>query len=81
MTSSRSHSTIIDYKFCFVALNVFFTVFSMVMGQIKSLRNFSWIANLNIWLSEQYYISISATSKIADGQCRRCDHPPGHHRL
>jgi len=49
--NGQTLATIIDYKFCFVALNVFFTIFGAGMGQIKSLRNFSWIANLNIWLS------------------------------
>jgi len=49
--NGQTLATIIDYKFCFVALNVFFTIFGAGMGQIKSLRNFSWIANLNIWLN------------------------------
>ena len=41
----------INYKFCFVALNIFFALFGGIMCLIRSLKNLAWFANLNIWLS------------------------------
>jgi hypothetical protein len=41
----------IEWKFCYLALNIFFMLVGMVGGQIRSLRNFSWFANINIWLN------------------------------
>jgi len=43
--------SIIGFKFCYLALNIFFMLVGITGGQIRSLRNFSWFANLNIWLN------------------------------
>lgn len=42
---------IIHYKFCYLALNIFFMLVGVLGGQIRSLRNFAWFANINIWLN------------------------------
>lgn len=41
----------IDYKFCYLALNIFMMLIGMVGGQIRSLRDFAWFANVNVWLN------------------------------
>lgn len=41
----------INWKFCYIALNIFFMLVGMTGGQIRSLRNFSWFANINVWLN------------------------------
>lgn len=43
--------SIIGFKFCYLALNIFFMLVGITGGQIRSLRNFSWFANINIWLN------------------------------
>ncbi|KAL1407205.1 hypothetical protein Q8F55_006621 [Vanrija albida] len=49
--NGQTLATIINYKFCYIVLNVFWALAGMVAGQIKSLRNFAWFTNLNIWLN------------------------------
>lgn len=41
----------IQWKFCYLALNIFFMLIGMVGGQIRSLRDFAWFANVNVWLN------------------------------
>jgi len=41
----------IEWKFCYLALNIFFMLIGMVGGQIRSLRDFAWFANANVWLN------------------------------
>lgn len=41
----------IEWKFCYLALNIFFTLAGMLGGQIRSLRNFAWFANVSVWLN------------------------------
>lgn len=65
----------INYKFCFVALNVFFTIFAMGVGLIKSLKNFAWLANLNIWLSKYYPLSSSCSSSQRSQTLSRSSSP------
>lgn len=36
---------------CFSALCVIWTVVGMIIGQIRTLRNFGWLANGAIWLN------------------------------
>ncbi|EMC93302.1 hypothetical protein BAUCODRAFT_235731 [Baudoinia panamericana UAMH 10762] len=43
--------TMIEWKFCYLALNIFFMLIGMIAGQVRSLRNFAWFANINIWLN------------------------------
>lgn len=49
--NGQTLATIINYKFCYIVLNVFWALAGMLAGQIKSLRNFAWFTNLNIWLN------------------------------
>lgn len=41
----------IKWKFCYLALNIFFMFVGMFGGQVRSLRNFSWFASIDIWLN------------------------------
>lgn len=49
--NGQTLASIIKFKFCYIALNVFWAVAGMIVGQIKSLRNFAWFTNINIWLN------------------------------
>ncbi|KAF7969159.1 hypothetical protein HWV62_28208 [Athelia sp. TMB] len=49
--NGQTLASIIEFKFCYIALNVFFAILGGVGGQIRSLRNFAWFANINIWLN------------------------------
>lgn len=49
--NGQTLATIIKFKFCYIALNVFWALAGMVIGQIKSLRSFGWFTNINIWLN------------------------------
>lgn len=40
---------IIDFKFCYLALNVFFAVGGMVITQIRTIRNIAWFSNVNVF--------------------------------
>lgn len=44
-------SQIIDFKFCFLALNVFFALLGMVLSQTRSLRNIAVITYFNFFLN------------------------------
>jgi hypothetical protein len=44
-------STIIKYKFCYIALCVFWALVGMIAGQIKSFRSFAWFTNINVFLN------------------------------
>jgi len=44
-------ATIIEYKFCYIALCVFWALFGMIGGQIKSFRSFAWFTNVNVFLN------------------------------
>ena len=48
---STQLATIIEYKFCFIAIAIFWMLAGMIVGQIRSLRNFAWFTNLGIWLN------------------------------
>ncbi|RSH93075.1 hypothetical protein EHS25_007428 [Saitozyma podzolica] len=49
--NGQTLASLINYQFCYIALIVFFTILGMVFGQVRSLRNFAWFANLNIWIN------------------------------
>lgn len=59
-------ATIIKYKFCFIALCVFWALLGMIAGQIKSFRNFAWFTNINIWLNLCMMIIVMVASGIYD---------------
>ncbi|KZT43779.1 hypothetical protein SISSUDRAFT_977722 [Sistotremastrum suecicum HHB10207 ss-3] len=44
-------SQVAKNRVCFSALCIIWTVVGMVIGQIRSLRNFGWLANLAIWMN------------------------------
>lgn len=44
-------ATIIKYKFCYIALCVFWALLGMVAVQIKSFRSFAWFTNVNVFLN------------------------------
>ncbi|KZP18705.1 hypothetical protein FIBSPDRAFT_893296 [Athelia psychrophila] len=49
--NGQTLASLIEFKFCYIALNVFFAILGGLGGQIRSLRNFAWFANINIWLN------------------------------
>lgn len=59
-------ATIIKYKFCYIALCVFWALLGMIAGQIKSFRNFAWFTNINIWLNLALMIIVMAASGVYD---------------
>ncbi|KAL1406711.1 hypothetical protein Q8F55_008417 [Vanrija albida] len=49
--NGQALATIIDYKFCYIAVNVVWAVAGALAGQVKRLRNFAWFTSVNIFLS------------------------------
>lgn len=43
--------TMVQWKFCYIALNIFFMLIGMAGGQIRSLRNFASFASVSIFLN------------------------------
>ncbi|KAF8839246.1 hypothetical protein BDN67DRAFT_1012489 [Paxillus ammoniavirescens] len=44
-------SQMVKFKLCFSVCNVVWTLAGMIIGQIRTLQKFGWIANLSIWLN------------------------------
>ncbi|KLT42146.1 hypothetical protein CC85DRAFT_319078 [Cutaneotrichosporon oleaginosum] len=42
---------IIDFKFCYIALNVFFALAGMLITQIRTIRNMAWLSNINVFVN------------------------------
>ncbi|KIK78020.1 hypothetical protein PAXRUDRAFT_347790 [Paxillus rubicundulus Ve08.2h10] len=44
-------SQMVKFKLCFSVCNVVWTLAGMIIGQIRTLQKFGWIANFSIWLN------------------------------
>jgi hypothetical protein len=44
-------SQVAKNKVCFSALCIIWTAIGFIIGQIKTLRNYGWLANSAIWLN------------------------------
>ncbi|KAG6328146.1 hypothetical protein ID866_10943, partial [Astraeus odoratus] len=44
-------SQMVKFKLCFSVCNIVWTLAGMLLGQIRTLRRFSWVANLAIWMN------------------------------
>lgn len=42
---------LIDFKFCFLALNIFFALAGIVLTQVRTIRNIAWFSNVNVFLN------------------------------
>ncbi|RSH78012.1 uncharacterized protein EHS24_002463 [Apiotrichum porosum] len=51
IANGQTLASMIEWKFCFIALNIFWMLAGMVVGQIRTLRSFAWFTNMNIWLN------------------------------
>jgi hypothetical protein len=49
--NAQTLGALAKYKVCFSVLCIVWMLVGMIGGQIKSLRNFAWFANCNIWLN------------------------------
>ncbi|KAF9221171.1 hypothetical protein BS17DRAFT_712478 [Gyrodon lividus] len=44
-------SQMVKFKLCFSVCNVVWTLAGMILGQIRTLQKFGWVANFSIWLN------------------------------
>ncbi|KAL3427796.1 transmembrane amino acid transporter family protein [Phlyctema vagabunda] len=51
LSSGQSISQIAKGKLCFVVCLVVFMAAGMVLGQIRTLQRFGWLANLSVWIN------------------------------
>ncbi|KAG6372469.1 transmembrane amino acid transporter protein-domain-containing protein [Boletus reticuloceps] len=43
-------SQVAKFKLCFIVCNIIWTLAGMILGQIRTLQKFGWVANFSIWL-------------------------------
>ena len=51
LQNGQSLSQIAQGNACFSVLMMAFTLAGLILGQIRTLRNFSWLANIAVWLN------------------------------
>lgn len=82
--NGQTLASIINFKFCYIALNVFWAISGMIVGQVRSLRSFAWFTNVNIWLNIIVMImTVSGNPSgavradyVVDGRCRQVSSRP-----
>ncbi|KAI6127222.1 transmembrane amino acid transporter protein-domain-containing protein [Pisolithus sp. B1] len=51
LLNGQGLSQVSKFKLCFSICNIVWMLAGMLLGQIRTLRKFSWVANLSVWLN------------------------------
>ena len=51
LANGQAISQLSNGKICFLVYNLMFTIAGLVVGQIRTIQRFKWLAALSIWLN------------------------------